>query len=190
MNCAYHVKPPEFSIGALAHGDRPIIPNWLSLMANVWAAVVLLVMRHLVAYRHWNCSCNWQLTQLDGNISYVFDAMIDNLQVLVWWIHLNLLWLTWLLTHPLGSWHLESTWNHLCYHQSQLDGQFMLLCICNAKISSPYNCSFIRVLTHLGTIRHRNSHEIICYHSPHLNRHIKSLCWCNQCCQICMVCCT
>ena len=39
--------------------------------------------RLLVAYRLWNRPCNRQLTQLDGNLSYLIDAAIDSLRVLV-----------------------------------------------------------------------------------------------------------
>jgi hypothetical protein len=54
----------------------------------------------------WNCSCNRQLAQLDGDLSNLIDAAIDSLRVLVW-IRGNWLRPTWSLTRPLADWLLN-----------------------------------------------------------------------------------
>jgi len=46
-------------------------------------ASALPVMRLLETYGFWYCSCNPQLTQLEGNLSNLIDVMIDSLRVLI-----------------------------------------------------------------------------------------------------------
>jgi len=134
-----------------------------------------------------NRPCHCQFAPLDCNLSNLIDAGIESFRVFVWWIHCNWLRLTWSQTRLPVGWpginpelSLLLLTSHGCTSQASLllqsvsvkSGRFLLLRHRDASLAN----------SRLLSVRNR-----LCYRQAQFNRHVKTLCWCDQCSQICMM---